>query len=232
MSGNYNEVTHNKLVDYSVLDPMYKWDSHFPDHITRLSINEEFHHNRSSSTKRKGGRGRQRNTNRYKTQPITFDEIKEVDEETGATKTDKEEKDGLKTQFTAFSRSMDGLVPGYSGLQRQAKHQPLRPSPLVAGQTTTLPTSESYVDNQQVLSIKVPQSKTSSMHQSPTKESTSDPANHKSETATAEELAAIGLTKLPDLPQDASRARRSKKRHQKKGIEEEPEADSTNNSAG
>ena len=247
---NYNEVTHNKNVDYSILDPMYKWDVHFPDHISRLQINEDFHHNRSSSQKRRGGRGRARNTNRYKTQPITFDEIKEVDEEKGSDKNetnDEKEKDGLKSQFTAFSRSMDGLVPGYPGLPRK-KNQPLKPSPLVTGSPTTIPAPQSSdgnapKDGDISISIRVPQHCIKNAESKPqpsenkTEESSTPP--EKSPTGavspntqvTSQELSAIGLTALPDLPQDASRARRAKRR-QKKLIEEEPELEGGKNSPG
>ena len=245
---NYNEVTHTKRVDYSVLDPMYKWDVHFPDHISRLTINEDFHHNRSSSQKRRGGRGRARNTNRYKTQPITFDEIKEVDEEKSSEKTDgndEKEKDGLKSQFTAFSRSMDGLVPGYPGLPRK-RNEPLKPSPLVTGTPTTKPAcpdDSSSKDGDISLSIKVPpqfttiaenmsQSSESKKQESPSTPEKSPPgATSPSAQVTSQELSAIGLTALPDLPQDSSRARRAKRR-QKKVIEEESEVEAGKNSSG
>ena len=248
---NYNEVTHTKRVDYSVLDPMYKWDVHFPDHISRLTINEDFHHNRSSSQKRRGGRSRARNTNRYKTQPITFDEIKEVDEEKSFEKTDgadDKEKDGLKSQFTAFSRSMDGLVPGYPGLPRK-RNMPLKPSPLVTGAPTALPVlpqspenSSSTKDGDISLSIKVPQRTTTnaenmsqsseSIKESPSTPEKSPPgATSPSTSVTSQELSAIGLKALPDLPQDSSRARRAKRR-QKKLIEEEPEIEAGKNSSG
>ncbi len=250
-SANYNEVSHTKRVDYSVLDPMYKWDVHFPDHISRLTINEDFHHNRSSSQKRRGGRGRARNTNRYKTQPITFDEIKEVDEEKGTEKldgTDEKEKDGLKSQFTAFSRSMDGLMPGYPRI----KNPPMKPSPLVTGMPTIGPTppQSPLQDGNISLSIRVPDHfSTSSSQKSPTttsaeteektganlnscspeKPSRDVTSPSPSTQVTSQELSAIGLKALPDLPEDASRARRAKRR-QKKLIEEEPETDTAKNS--
>ena len=248
---NYNEVTHNKNVDYSILDPMYKWDVHFPEHISRLHINEDFHHNRSSSQKRRGGRGRARNTNRYKTQPITFDEIKEVDEEKGSDKNDandEKEKEGLKSQFTAFSRSMDGLVPGYPGIPRK-KNQPLRPSPLVTGSPTTVPASQSSDDNASKdgdisISIRVPEHCNANAVRKPqlseikTDESSSSPeksptgAVSPSVQVTSQELSAIGLTALPDLPQDSSRARRAKRRQKKLIVEEEPELEVGKNSSG
>lgn len=263
---SYNEVTHNKSVDCSILDPMFKWDVHFPDHISRLTINEDFHHNRSSSQKRRGGRGRTRNTNRYKTQPITFDEIKEVDEEKTSEKSEgkeDKEKEGLKSQFTAFSRSMDGLVPGYPGLPR-VKNPPLRPSPLIAGAPTTGPTPPqspgSKADGAISLSIRVPE-RFANTSTNPSSTPGAGASNMNSRSAempppsgaeltaatttaaadvstsvgvtpkvTNQELSAIGLKAMPDLPQDSSRARRAKRR-QKKLIEEEPEGDAASKTA-
>ncbi len=235
---NYNEVTHNKRIDASVMDPMYKWDSHFPEHITRLHINDEFHHNRSSSQKRRGGRNRSRNSNRYKTQPITFDEIKEVDEESSNKSTVEEDKDGLKSQFTAFSRSMDGLVGSYPPV---AKKQLAKLSPLALDLQTM--TENSEPSPTQTISIEVPRVPASHSECPIEKTERSQPVKSEpkienklassfqepgavgsgpQEDVSTKELSAIGLKALPNLPQDMSRARRAKRR-QKKGIEEEPE---------
>ncbi len=232
---NYNEVTHNKRIDWSVMDPMYKWDSHFPEHITRLHINDEFHHNRSSSQKRRGGRNRSRNTNRYKTQPITFDEIKEVDEESSSKSTVEEDIDGLKSKFTAFSRSMDGLVGSYPSV---AKKKPTKLSPLAMDLQTM--TENSEPSPTQTISIEVPRvpashsecqvQKSNSVKIEPQIENQSKSSVQElgatgsgpQENISPQELSAIGLKALPNLPQDMSRTRRAKRR-QKKGIEEEPE---------
>ncbi|KAI8791900.1 proteoglycan 4 [Biomphalaria glabrata] len=94
-----------------VHDPMYNFDTHFPERLSRLHLHGDF--NASGSFRKKKSRA-QRSGARYKTQPVTFDEIKEVDEEpmtpvspeqTGST------PEQLKGQLQAFSRSMDGLLP-------------------------------------------------------------------------------------------------------------------------
>jgi len=99
-------------VNARVHDPLFHFETHFPERLSRLHLNPEFsgggggshpvHRKKKSRAARQGVR--------YKTQPITFDEIQEVDEE-GIKEDDKDKTDGLKTQFTAFSKSMDGLVP-------------------------------------------------------------------------------------------------------------------------
>ncbi|GFN77844.1 hypothetical protein PoB_000435000 [Plakobranchus ocellatus] len=111
-------------------DPMYNFDTHFPDRLSRLHLHGDLH-SPSGSFRRKKGRA-VRNNARYKTQPVTFDEIKEVDEEPG-TGAGSGDKDGatdlgssgerhlagaggmtavhLMGQLQAFSRSMDGLLP-------------------------------------------------------------------------------------------------------------------------
>ncbi|KAI0207607.1 hypothetical protein LSAT2_007752 [Lamellibrachia satsuma] len=108
-TANYNEVTHSNVSgDINSLDPMFHWDTRFPERLSKLHLNSEY----EPPVARRARRSRTRNAARYKTQPITFDEIKEVDEEPTSEDTDKA---GLKNQFAAFSRSMDGLLPGYPG---------------------------------------------------------------------------------------------------------------------
>lgn len=108
----YNELTHTNqpCSDVNGLDPMYHWDTHFPERLSKLHMSPDF----SSPVARRNRKDRRsRNASRFKTQPITFDEIQEVDEESmGMDEASKmANKEGLRTQFTAFSRSMDGLMP-------------------------------------------------------------------------------------------------------------------------
>ena len=95
-----------EYVNVNSLDPLYKFDTHFPDRLGRYKISPET--KAPSPSPRANKRGRDRNNARFKTQPITFDEIKEVDEDSV-----DDSKEGLRHQFAAFSRSMDGLVPGF-----------------------------------------------------------------------------------------------------------------------
>lgn len=95
-----------------VNDPLFHFETHFPERLSRLHLNPEFSGG-SHPAQRKNKRSRARHGTRYKTQPVTFDEIQEVDEES-IKEEDKEKKtDGLKHQFAAFSKSMDGLVPRF-----------------------------------------------------------------------------------------------------------------------
>lgn len=107
-----------------VHDPLFHYETHFPERLSRLHLGNEFSHSGSFKRARKT---RQRTGVRYKTQPVTFDEIKEVDEEAtpagqggegggGETGGDK----GLMGQFQAFSRSMDGLLPKTEHTQQKA----------------------------------------------------------------------------------------------------------------
>lgn len=127
-TANYNEVTHSNVSgDINSLDPMFHWDTRFPERLSKLHLNSEY----EPPVTRRARRSRTRNAARYKTQPITFDEIKEVDEEPTTEETDKL---GLKNQFAAFSRSMDGLLPGYPGAQEGGKQKATSP-PSTAAET-------------------------------------------------------------------------------------------------
>lgn len=96
-----------------VHDPLFHFETHFPDKLSRLHLNPELAHFQShQGSIRRSRRSRAtRNSSRYKTQPVTFDEIQEVDEETVS---EQKTPENLKGQFQAFSRSMDGLVPNIS----------------------------------------------------------------------------------------------------------------------
>jgi len=94
-----------------VHDPLFHFETHFPERLSRLHLNPEFGPP-SPIRRNKRVRG-SRHGIRYKTQPVTFDEIKEVDEETSTPDPDNQ-KDGIK-QLQAFSRSMDGLIPKIPG---------------------------------------------------------------------------------------------------------------------
>lgn len=104
---DYDEVTYGlssspSSSNWSSIDPLYKWDTHFPERYSRLELNPDYP--LAIAVRKK--RVRCRNAARFKTQPITFDEIKEVDDEDNDAN-----REGIKSQFQAFSRSMDGLVP-------------------------------------------------------------------------------------------------------------------------
>jgi len=114
---NYDEVTHS-IYPPENPDPMYHWDAHFPERLSRLHLSLEF----SSPVFRRSRRAKERSSGRYKTQPITFDEITEVDEDASGTAQASAAAQGvpdncrdLKTslfrhQIPGFSRSVDGLV--------------------------------------------------------------------------------------------------------------------------
>lgn len=113
-----------------VHDPLFHYETHFPERFSRLHMGSEFGHSGSFKKSRKT---KQRTGARYKTQPVTFDEIKEVDEEATAAGGASEEggggsagegKGGLMGHFQAFSRSMDGLLPKFPD-RTHAPAQPL-----------------------------------------------------------------------------------------------------------
>lgn len=132
---NYDEVTHSVYPPENP-DPMYHWDAHFPERLSRLHLNNvDFCPScpaaflllrRSSNGAR---RPRDRCAGRYKTQPITFDEIAEVDDDdvdaaavtssSSVTSQDVERcQEARAASFRGqagsgfFSRSVDGLVVG------------------------------------------------------------------------------------------------------------------------
>lgn len=112
-----------------VHDPLFHYETHFPERLSRLHLGNEFGHSGSFKKLRKT---RQRTGSRYKTQPVTFDEITEVDEEPAGSEEKSEAGSaegpagrsgrGLMGQFQAFSRSMDGLLP-------RIPEQSVQPSP-------------------------------------------------------------------------------------------------------
>lgn len=93
-----------------VHDPLFHFETHFPERLSRLHLNPEMC---PPVQGRRSKRSRARHGIRYKTQPVTFDEITEVDEEGTSATEENNNKDGIKSQFAAFSRSMDGLVPKF-----------------------------------------------------------------------------------------------------------------------
>ncbi|ESO84059.1 hypothetical protein LOTGIDRAFT_229577 [Lottia gigantea] len=102
-----------------VHDPLYNFETHFPEKFSRLHLHGE------SSGSFKRTKRKPRTASRYKTQPITFDEIQEVDEPPPAEE-QKTPADNLKTFHQPFSRSIDGLLPKVlgprveSGLSKEA----------------------------------------------------------------------------------------------------------------
>lgn len=155
---NYNEATHSIVYTQdgaSVCpgpDPMFHWDVRFPERLSRLHLTSDLCSRVYPGTclspvgrrqQRRSRADRSVAVGRYRTQPITFDEIAEVDEdgggaqgstpgdETGASPaaaagmgagdpavTSKDSKVSFIQQMSGFSRSMDGLVSGY--VQRAA----------------------------------------------------------------------------------------------------------------
>ncbi|KAK2149602.1 hypothetical protein LSH36_445g02007 [Paralvinella palmiformis] len=207
----YNEVTHTNLPcnDVNGLDPMYHWDTHFPERLSKLHLSPEF----SSPVARRSRKDRRtRNSARFKTQPITFDEIQEVDEET-MTVDDAAKlanKEGLKTQFTAFSRSMDGLMPSLNYAKLKAL-EPLEP--------LNLPKKD---NRESPIHDRLPSDVASG-------DSTSDDA--KQEVTSLIDVSSQQSVPIPNLS-DSARNRRQKrfrkKQRHNRSIEELPEIDKTN----
>ncbi|KAL3881873.1 hypothetical protein ACJMK2_028264 [Sinanodonta woodiana] len=102
-----------------VHDPLFHFETHFPERLSRLHLNPELSHHVPVARRIRRSRANRQGA-RYKTQPVTFDEIQEVDEDNlkEEDKVDGEKKSGLKGQFMAFSRSMDGLVTKISRIQK------------------------------------------------------------------------------------------------------------------
>ena len=100
---NYNEVTHAAEYENCSLDPMFYRASRMPMHMEE-ALPAHLPNRKSRLRSR-----RERNAARFKTQPITFDEIKEVDEEP------EENKEAMRAQLLEFSKSMEMLVrtPSY-----------------------------------------------------------------------------------------------------------------------
>lgn len=90
-----------------VHDPLFHFETHFPERLSRLHLNQPEVASHPVHRKNKKSRAARQGA-RYKTQPITFDEIQEVDED-NIKEEDKVVE--LRTQFAAFSKSMDGLLP-------------------------------------------------------------------------------------------------------------------------
>lgn len=79
------------------LDPLYHFSTHYPD---RFSVLDPVYpaKNLDTKTTRQSRLARRKNNPRYKTQPITFDEIKEVEEPP----TPVEEKDNNNSDHSSF----------------------------------------------------------------------------------------------------------------------------------
>jgi hypothetical protein len=211
-AANYNELSHTANPDWNTMDPLYRWDTHFPERLSKLHMNDDYpaigqNSSPTSSASRRTRRVRNRNCARFKTQPITFDEIKEVDEETVPTPDDT--KKDLKNQFAAFSRSMDGLLPGLPG-----RKQP--PS-----------ARRKNIDQQQMPPVPIEAAPATTNNAEPS------PPETASSTTTTSTSNSASETALPaNLPQlaDQRRARRQKRRL-RKSIEEEPELEKEANTS-
>lgn len=112
-----------------IIDPMYNFDTHFPERLSRLHVHGDTFAPTQTNFRKKKTRAN-RNAARYKTQPVTFDEILEVDEEPNpaasqaAKDLDKRRSHDERlldmNKLQAFSKSLDGLVP--SALSDHVRH--------------------------------------------------------------------------------------------------------------
>ncbi|XP_052810245.1 uncharacterized protein LOC128239189 [Mya arenaria] len=106
----------NMAVQGRVHDPLFHFETHFPERLSRLHLTPDYPtgggggSGGSHPVQRKKKSRAARQGVRYKTQPVTFDEIQEVDEENIKEEDKTDGHSGLKTSFAAFSKSMDGLV--------------------------------------------------------------------------------------------------------------------------
>ena len=201
---NYNEYTHTAGVDVDSMDPLYKWDTHFPERMSRLHMEELGPSSPGSKNARRNRRNRNRNTARFKTQPITFDEIKEVDED----RVDDEAKKDLKNQFAAFSRSMDGILP-VSKKEARAKKSAAQDTAAAAclAAEASGPAEEPAKANPA----------DTSFHGSMPSSSAAQASSASASAGAASSLTTADGIPLENLPQyDAARqARRQKRRHKK-----------------
>jgi len=99
---NYNEATHSIVYTQdgaSVCpgpDPMFHWDVRFPERLSRLRLGSELARGVPPGTclsplGRRQQRRARADRGRYRTQPVTFDEIAEVDEDTSGAQTTADE---------------------------------------------------------------------------------------------------------------------------------------------
>ena len=120
-TAQYNELTHEKESWGHPDDPMYTWNSSFPEKFSRLRINELF----GSPSHGPQRRGRVQARSRYRTQPVTFIEIQEAEDEetsaasqklmTGADDEVTSSKSALWSQFEEFSRCVSSRFQDRDG---------------------------------------------------------------------------------------------------------------------
>ena len=124
---NYNEATHSIVYTQdgaSVCpgpDPMFHWDVRFPERLSRLRLTSDLawaHQGTclsplSRRQQRRARADRSGAAGRYRTQPITFDEIAEVDEDpVGQPSTDLEKPDICCIKLTLLPSLPGAASPG------------------------------------------------------------------------------------------------------------------------